>query len=372
MNTEELFLFLIGSGKNTEKKIRFELNFKPNELENMVNRLSRNGYIKINDSSFSLTSSGLLKASTLYKFKKKDISYVPKENIFKYENSINKDVIFLPYLEIDARENSISYDSYSLYRTEFEIKNPDFNVLSSIENLIIDISLSSMGLFWIFKGKENFCGMQVSNLIKCVENVGEGSFQIKTAFSDPSHVMIIEIHGKDKKIVKMSLIFYISNVGNWSYVDLIKRINKKLKIVLNFSDMDSIPRGKKVMVGKKNLFGHSKDENDKYNLDPSFILDVLGRICVTDNMIKKMSNTPMPLIACISPKNIKFSYPIKKISPWFIQCSGGFMDEDYKAGKSFRFFHVENWNFPELMIVQIVVVPFFKEDILYKLIDKNM
>jgi hypothetical protein len=343
---EKMALLAISYGSDTLEKLCFELDLDLGITSKIIKKLKQNGNIKFNGQKISLTASGLSITSKKFIKKDKKIFYKPS-SFFVYLNNLGKDVIFLPYLEIDARENFIDDYTYKLYRIEMNLTDIEINVLDSLESLLCDISPLSRGFFWILKSDKSSCGVEMKNLIMAMKKMKITECEIKLAFSEPCYVMIILGKIRNEKIEKISLIFYLSNCGEWSYVDVIKYINRKIRPFLNFGNVEFIPTGKEVII--KNLPFKGRYDSD----GRSFLPNVLGKFFLKEEGVKEA----IPLIVAIDPKNINSLGDLKKVTPWFICCNGGFLNRDFKEKRRFIFHWVEHWNFPELIIVQLIVNP---------------
>ncbi len=342
---ELVALKYIGYGSDTLKKLCFELELDLDTANKILGKLEQKGYINVNGQKILLTEFGLLLASKKL-LEINEMSYPP---FFAYSNNFKKDIIFLPYLEIDARENSVDDYTYKLYRTEINLTDIEINVLCSLENLLHNSLYPSPWrecLFWILKASKNFCGIKVKNLIETMEKNKTKECEIKLAFSEESYVLIIHGKVKNQNLKKLSLVFYLSNYGNLSYVDVISSINNRIRPFLNFANLDSIPVGKEVVV-------RTIPSKVKHSNNPSFLPSVVDKILFKDEWGKRT-----PLIIAINPKNIKFVKVLKEVTPWFISCAGGFLNEDFKKKQRFSFRWIEHWDFPELMIVGLMVAPY--------------
>jgi hypothetical protein len=115
--------------------------------------------------------------------------------------------------------------------------------------------------------------------------------------------------------------------------------------------MKSIPRGEEILFQNKKFSSFN-------SRNPSFFLSTKGKVYIKDkdNYIIKFF---MPLILSVDPKNIPSPKELKDVSPWMIQCKGGFTDDILK--RKFHLWHVEHWSFPEATVVEVMVDIFSRE-----------
>ena len=363
---ENLTIRLISMGADTQKKLRFELRISNKRIKETIKGLLNKKLIEIKNDKFDVTSKGLLIASEIFLNKDIKIRYKTKNNkaFFRYENPLKRYILFLPYLSFDTINNSIGDNDYRLYRTRIDLSNLDISALQVIENLLYDTPFETKGGFWILKSKKNFCGFETANLLSTAKELKLTEFEIKVAFSEHIYVLILEGKVKDNKLEKLSLTCYLNNCGEMPYLDSLNYLNRKLKLFLRFVKLESIPLGNEVIIEnflfKKFFKSHGR---------LSFIPKLYGKLIFKG---KRTSGfyVNQPLIVAIDPKNIDGVLLLKKVSPWFVCCNGGFLEEDFRKKQEFQFHCIESYDFPELTIIQIMLSPYFEfEENIFSLKD---
>jgi len=356
---EKIVLRSIGEGADTQKKLRFELqvtNRKVKLIKKTIKNLTNIGLIKLSNGKFILTEKGLLIASEASLTKDTKIIYKTNNNkpFFNYKNSLERDIIFLPYLSFDTIYNFAGENSYRLYRTKIDFLNLDISLLQVIENLLYDIPYENKGGFWILKNKKSFCGFEISNLFLAMKELNSPEFEIKVTFSGHFYVLILNGKVKNNKFKKLSLTLYLNNCGELPYIDGLNYLNKRLELFLKFVGINKIPLGKEVII--KN-FSFKKFFKIPYRFT-FFIPMLYGKLIFKG--LQKNYGINQPLIIAINPKNINGVLFLKKVSPWFVCCNGGFLEEDFIKKREFQFHYVYSYDFPELTIVQIILSPYSK------------
>ncbi len=349
-------ILFICKGSDTYKKLMFELDIDKRHYDKLIAKLASEELIDIESGRLIPTLKGLLYASNNI-FKKDSTRYETndKNTFLKYSNEIRKDVIFLPYLRYDERNNCYGDDLIKVYKTEIGLSNFDINIMQVIENCLYRDSYSD-GCFWIIKNDiANLCGFEIRNMINAINQYKFKDYEIKVAFSDSTYILFVRCITKNNKVEKILLEFYLSNCGKTPYIDVLDYINKKLQIFLHFVNIKNIPFGKEVIIKiKKNLLSAEETKNELY-YPLRFVPEICGKIFFKDKVFMKHE---LPLIIAINPNKIRGDIRLKKVSPWFICCSGGFIEDDFKDKRKFQLQYFKQYELDDVIIVQLIVTPY--------------
>lgn len=363
---KKITLYLIGKGVDDLKKLRFRLETTNEKVESIIKNLTKGRLVERDNDKFVLTSKGLSLASEFFLNKEIKIRYKTNNNkpFFEYRNPLKRDIIFLPYLSFDERFNRVGEDRYRLYRTEMKFSNLDISVLQVIENLLYGTPREKNGGFWILKSKNSFCGFEVANLISAVKKLNLSKFEVILSFSGEFYILILKGQVNKKNLETLSLVIYLNNQMEMPYLDGLNYLSKDLKLFLKFVKLDRIPLGREIIIRK---LPFKKFFNNCFNL--SFIPDLYGKL-IFKGKIWKSYPINIPFIIAINPKNMDGLTFLKRVSPWFVSCVGGFLEKDFKEKQEFRFRWVESYGFPELTIVHIMLYPYFEfEEKIFSLKD---
>ncbi len=355
-NLEKTILYLIGTGKNNVKILRSEfIESEWAEIETTLKVLEKRKLLSVYNDQFRLTTLGLLSASEFGLWKNCKITHkkTDKKPYCVYRNNLKRDIIFLPFLSFDTREN-INYDNnnHIIYETEIFAENLDIKTLQVIENSLFGSYFGNMGAFWIIKNTNKFCGFEVKSMMKALNEIKTSNCQMVMAFSARDCITIIRGEIKKNIIEKFHIKFYLSNCGETPYADVLDGLETKLKLFLNFLDIDVIPRGKECTIKPYKLAINEKD------FHRPFVPKLLEKIFFDGNLSKIKYN--LPLVVAINPENISYYPKLKKISPWFVDCCGGFSDQDFRKKSKFMLWYTESYDFPEVVILSIMLHPFYK------------
>lgn len=354
IDVDKLTLFFISLGNNDKGSLAFLFEMEQNQIDLIINRLLKSGMIIENkDGSLSLTNKGLLEA-TRVSSKELEVTYVNNWNkpFFKYHCDLKKDVLFLPFLSFDTRENRINDFKYKLYEIKVNLSNIDIEILEAIENLLYEDTFEGSGSFWIIKSKENnFCGHGIENFILAKDELNYKQSHFKIAYSESMFIFLVMGNISHDKINNLKIKVYLSNYGQVPYIDHIEYLNIKLKPFLNFIGLNKLPFGKETIIQEIRLQKFNKNFRNR-----PFLPIIKGKFYFEEKFTGS-SKSRHPLIIAIDPENIGLSF-LNKVSPWFVSCSGGFLEEDFKLKRKFILSWIENYNLPDVLVFSVILRPF--------------
>jgi len=348
---KQLTLFYIGNGSKTKKELIFKLGIEKIFLDKVLNEFVAKKMILFNNDKITPTLKGLL--SIAHSIPKQYLASCVSRNKkmwFTYVNPFKKDIIFLPNLGFDERNNYFEDDSVRLYKTRLDLSFADIRVLNLIENLLEANFFEPQGGFWILKSRKNFCGFETDNLFKTIKQNNLTDYEIKIAFSDYTFILIVTVKVQNRQTGIFELNFYLSNCGETPYVDVLKDLDNRLRILLNFFAVENIPLGKETVI-KTN---YSLLNGFRGSFDFHSVVD--GKIYVTD--LSQHSREAIPQkdldVIVVNPHKMQGKFDLKKISPWFIS-GGSFGDECFTDKELFRKQWFENYYLDEAIVIQFMI-----------------
>lgn len=341
-NTKELdILFQIGTGIT---EIEALVEKSPENVRFIVNQLLKDGKIHTKN-KLTLTKKGLLTLSRLIinqEFQRSSYTFCSNNGLpyFLYTNTFQKDTIFHPGLFFDPARNYLDEQQFLVYKTSMSVKGFSLIDLEILYNLLYEYEYFHPTGFWLIKcEKVNLCGWGVENLRDTLK-IAEKPFELKFCYGFSDFIFIITSAIKKFKLSKTRINIYITR-DIFPYVDTLDGINDSLGVFMNYHEIQ-LPRGKEIKLKKRRYWKGLPEPRLQ------FFPKILGKIL-------HGSGEPhilFPYVIIMTPFNTNTK--LKQISPWFVTCPGGFLEEELSTEKAQYVHLMQLVSLPEIDIVTLM------------------
>jgi len=260
---------------------------------------------------------------------------------FDYQNKFQKAVITYPELFFETASPYIDEEKQIIYETllpeiDFSMEN-----LEIVYNMLFETEpLHPIGFWLLESDRRKLCGWGIENLKKTLDIIRKPSdLLFLCAFSD--FTILISSDLSESLHRKMKIRAYITK-ANSPYLDTLDFLSDMLKTFLLFNGMQEIPKGQEIQLE------YSGEWKELPEPKLQFIPKLLGRI---SQRTANLERHPFPLVFTVSLP-LKITH-LGKVSPWFVTCPGGCLDEDFKTQHYIHFFQVVS--LPEIDIVSLMI-----------------
>ena len=349
---ERLVLIEVSQGNNTMKSLEFLMDMDEPKIKILLGKLIEKKMITVDENAkIHLTITGLLESTKGYLNKGYQIDYDARDvPFFTYRCNHNKDAIIVPYLSFDTTDNKIRDMEYKIYETKLEFHNFNIGILEVIENLFHDSSFETSGSLWIMEVKNNkFCGHGIKNLFLAKSKLNGEQIYFKMVYSEQAYIFQIQGKITHNNVNNMNIKVYLTNTAETPYLDVLTYLNRKLKPFLYFVNLKKLPLGREIIIKGTGLkTGFMKKSSKKP------FLPIIKAKSYFKGENKEINS---PLIIVIDPINTDV-FDLKDISPWFVTCNGGFLNEDFKMKRMFKIWAIESYELPDLLVCSVNLHPY--------------
>lgn len=260
---------------------------------------------------------------------------------FDYQNKSQKGVITYPELFFEPASPYIDEEKQIVYETFLPEIGLNMENLEIVYNMLFETEpLHPIGFWLLGSDKRKLCGWGIENLKKTLDIIRKPSdLLFLCAFSD--FIILISSDLGESVRTKMKIKVYITK-ANSPYLDTLDFLSDTLKPFLLFNGMQEIPKGQETQLE------YSGEWKELPEPKLQFMPKLLGRI---SQRTANLERDPFPLVFVVSlPSKVTH---LGEVSPWFVTCPGGCLDEDFKTLHYMHFFQVVN--LPEIDIVSLMV-----------------
>jgi len=340
-------LYPIALGVEDIDAVASESLLKKEQVRQIIDQFSKEGLIRTQN-GLSLSKKGLLELSRwIASLESKGHRYafwsangLP---YFPYQNEFSKDVISHPQLFFNPARPSVDEEKRLVYKTLIPNRDFTWEDLEIIYNLLYESRYLHPTGFWLLRcEEERLCGWGVSNLRRSLQLVRKPiSFKFVCAFNDFIFLIHSDIVGSE--FAKLKSDIYLTREIS-PYIDTMDLLSDRLKIFLNFYGVEKLPRGTELQMKHANEWEGLPEPRLR------FVPEVCGRISYSNENLQLKS---VPFVVVMTPSHTKTV--LRRVSPWFVTCPGGCLEESLAAKKTHRVHLFQVLSFPEIDIVTLMI-----------------
>ena len=316
-----LFNFATGLSKVEELGfLDFDYPLEESKVCSITEKLLVEGLIEKKE-GFQVTRKGLLElsrriAGLTYESSKYSSLSTDGQPFYQYRSKMKKVAITHPDLSFEPAASGIDSEQL-IYETQLSEINFDVDTLEVIYNLLFETDYLHPTGFWLVTDeKRHFCGWGIENLRRTLE-ITKMPLDLYFVIAFQTFIILVKSALNLKGYGKMVIKIYISR-AIFPYIDSFDFLEERLKPFLLFNKIIEIPRGKEIKLKKPTGWKSPYPS-------PKFDAKVLGKIFHSG---EKPQYDTFPYVFSLSfPEGMD---PLSSVSPWFITCPGGCIDEDFK------------------------------------------